>query len=101
MAQFDVLRTRTGATYPLVVDMQADIHARLITRIVVPMMQRSRYTLPANRLTPIVSVRNVDYVALFPLLAAVPHASLGETVGSLVAQRSALIAALDLLVTGS
>jgi toxin CcdB len=101
MAQFDVLRTKTGAGYPLVVDMQADLHARLITRIVVPMMQRSRYTVPATRLTPIVSVRNVDYVALFPLLAAVPQASLGETVGSLAAQRGALIAALDLLVTGS
>lgn len=101
MAQFDVLRTRAGAAYPLAVDIQADIHARLITRVVVPMIQRSRYTLPATRLTPIVSVRNAEYVALFPLLAAVPHASLGEIVGSLAGQRGALIAALDLLVTGS
>jgi hypothetical protein len=101
MAQFDVLRTRTGATYPFVVDLQADLHAKLITRIVVPLVQRTRYAQPATRLTPIVSVRNVDHVALFPLLAAVPSSALGEVVASLVAQRGALIAARDLLVTGS
>jgi len=101
MAQFDVHRTRAGASYPLVVDIQAGIHAKLATRLVVPMVTRARYAVPATRLTPIVEVRDTAYVALFPLMAAVPSASLGEHVGSLASERGILIAALDLLVAGS
>src|SRR3954463_6530050 len=101
MPQFDVLRTRGAAIYPLVVDVQADVHAKLTTRVVVPMVTRARYTLPATRLTPIVKVRDDDYVLLFPLIAAAPKAALGEIVGSLATQRATLVAALDLLITGS
>ena len=101
MPQFDVLRTRGAAIYPLVVDIQADVHGKLATRIVVPMVTCARYTQPATRLTPIMTVRDDDYVLLLPLMAAVPTASLGEIVGSLASQRATLIAALDLLITGS
>ena len=101
MPQFDVFRTRSATVYPFVVDIQADVHGKLATRIVVPMVTRARYAQPATRLTPIVRVRDDDYILLFPLMAAVPTASLGEIVGSLVAQRATLIAALDLLITGS
>lgn len=101
MAQFDVLRTRSGAIYPLVVDIQADIHARLVTRLVVPMAARAGYTQPVMRLTPAVKVRDHEYVVLFPLMATVPSASLGELVGSLAAHRAILISAIDLLITGS
>jgi hypothetical protein len=101
MAQFDVLRTKSGGIYPLVVDIQADVHAKLVTRIVVPMTMRSRYAQPVTRLTPTVTVRDGEYVVLFPQMAAVPNASLGEVVSSLSAQRAVLIAALDLLITGS
>jgi toxin CcdB len=101
MPQFDVFRTRSTATYPLVVDVQADLHARLATRLVVPLVTRSRYTQPATRLTPVLKVGKDDYVVVFPLMAAVPRTSLGEIVGSLAAQRAALLAALDLLITGS
>lgn len=101
MPQFDVLRTRGAAIYPLVVDLQSDVHGKLTTRIVVPMVPRARYTQPTTRLTPIVTVRDDDYVLLFPLMAAAPKASLGEVVGSLAEQRATLIAALDLLITGS
>ncbi|TMQ09646.1 MAG: plasmid maintenance protein CcdB [Deltaproteobacteria bacterium] len=101
MAQFDVFRIKSGGIYPLVVDVQADVHTKLVTRIVVPMALRSRYAQPASRLTPTVKVRDAEYVVLFPLMAAVPHASLGEVVGSLAPHRGALISALDLLITGS
>jgi hypothetical protein len=101
MAQFDVLRTRRAAIYPLVVDLQAELHAKLVTRIVAPMVARTRYTQPTTRLTPIVRVRDSEYVILFPLIAAVPTTSLGEIVGSLAPDRPLLIGALDLLITGS
>lgn len=101
MAQFDVFRTRAAARYPLVVDIQSDVHTKLVTRVVVPMATRARYTQPATRLTPTVQVRGSDYVLLFPLMAAIPSSALGEVVDSLVAHRAILISALDLLITGS
>ncbi len=102
MPQFDVLRNPRGGAYPLVVDVQADLHDRLATRVVVPLTPRSRYTAqPITRLQPLVKVRGEAYVAVIPMIAAVPRASLGEVVGSLAARRADLIAALDLLITGS
>ncbi len=56
---------------------------------------------PLTRLTPVMTVRSEDYVAMFPSLVAVPKTSLGEIIGSLAAQRTTLITALDLLITGS
>jgi hypothetical protein len=47
------------------------------------------------------SVRGEDYVLMVPLMASIPKATLGELVGSLAAQRAMLLAALDLLITGS
>lgn len=101
MAHLDVHRARAAATYPFVVDVQADIHAKLGSRLVAPMIARSRYTQPLTRLTPIVTIRDAEYVVLVPSLAAVPSVSLGEIVGSLASHRVELIAAIDLLVTGS
>ena len=101
MAQFDVFRTRGAAIYPLVVDIQADFHATLVTRLVVQMVARARYAQPATRLTPVLKIRDAEYVMLFPLMAAVPGASLGEVVTSVAPERALLIAALDLLITGS
>ena len=102
MAQFDVLRNPRGGAYPLVVDVQADLHARLATCVVVPLTPRSRYAVqPITRLQPIVKVRGEEYVVVTPMIGAVSRASLGERVGSLASQRAAFIGALDLLITGS
>jgi toxin CcdB len=101
MAQFDVHRARAAATYPFVVDVQADIHTKLGSRLVAPMVARARYTQPLTRLTPTVTVRDAEYIVLMPALAAVPTSSLGEIVGSLAPHRNELIAAVDLLIAGS
>lgn len=102
MPQFDVFRNPRGGIYPLVLDVQADLHAKLATRVVVPLVARGKYAgQPLTRLTPVLKVRGDDYVVVFPLLAAVSRLSVGELVGSLASQRAALIAALDLLITGS
>lgn len=102
MPQFDVFRSLRSTAYPLLVDLQADVHSKLTTRIVVPLMTLTRFAgQPLTRLTPVLTVRGEDYVAMLPSLIAVPKASLGELVGSLAAQRATLIAALDLLITGA
>ena len=102
MAQFDVLRNPRGGEYPLVIDFQAELHARLATCVVVPLTPRSRYAVQSiTRLQPIVKLRGEEYVVVMPMIAAVARASLGERVGTLASHRAALIGALDLLITGS
>jgi toxin CcdB len=102
MPQFDVFRNTRGGTFPLVVDVQAELHASLISRIVVPLIPRTRSPArPITRLNPVITIGGSAYVLLFPLMASVPRTSLGELVGTLAAHRATLIAALDLLITGS
>ncbi len=102
MAQFDLHRNPRGGAYPLLLDLQADLLATLVTRVVVPLMSARRYgARPITRLNPTAVVNGVEYVLLFQELAAVPPVALGEKVGSLASRRAELVAALDLLFTGS
>jgi len=102
MSQFDVFRNARGGAFPLIVDVQADLHTSLISRIVVPLAARARAPArPITRLNPVITIGGAAYVLMFPLMASVPKTSLGELVGSLTAHRATLLAALDLLLTGS
>lgn len=101
MAQFDVHRNPRGGSYPLLLDVQADLLARLATRIVVPMIPRKRYSgKPIARLTPTATIRGIDYVLVVPELAGIPSAALGEVLASLVSHRDEIVSALDLVLTG-
>jgi toxin CcdB len=104
MAQFDVYQNknpRSKATYPLLVDVQAELLDGLQTRVVIPltklpaMMRR-----PIGGLVPTVMVAKVGYLLLTPELAGVPISSLGKAVANILDQRLVIIAALDLLITG-
>jgi toxin CcdB len=102
MAQFDVHRNPRGGAYPLLLDVQADLLASLVTRVVVPLMSVKRYgARPITRLNPTATVNGVEYVLVFQELAGVPPAAIGERIGSLAPRRADLIAALDLLFTGA
>ena len=101
MAQFELFRNPRGGDYPLLLDVQSELLARLATRVVVPLMTVKRYgARPITRLNPTVRVRNVEYVLVFQELAAIPSTTLRAPVGSLASRRTELIAALDLLFTG-
>jgi toxin CcdB len=102
MAQFDVHVDRKAKHYPLLLDVQAALLTRLDTRVVVPLTPRRRYgATPITRLNPILKIRSVEYVAVFQELAAISVTELGEVHANLVGERTAIIAALDLLFTGS
>lgn len=101
MPQFDVFRNPGGGVYPLIVDVQAEMLAHLPTRVVVPLVTVKRYgARPITRLNPILKVKNIEYVLVFQLLAAMPRSTLGAAVGSLRSHRDELVAAVDLLFTG-
>ncbi len=102
MAQFDVHTDRKGKLYPLLLDVQADLLSHLDTRVVVPLAPKRRYrATPMRRLNPVIVFRGTEYVVVVQELAAILAGELGAVQGSLAAHRSELIAALDLLLTGS
>jgi toxin CcdB len=102
MAQFDLFRNPRRGIYPVLLDVQADLLAPLATRVVVPLTSLKRHgARPMTRLNPTTRLRGTEYVLLFQELAAIPAAVLGESIGSLKSRRDELIAALDLLFTGS
>jgi toxin CcdB len=102
MAQFDVFRNPRVGLYPLLLDVQADLLSQLATRVVVPLAKRDRYPATAlARATPTASIAGIEYVLVVPLLASIPKTALGKPVGSLTSRRADIIAALDLLLTGT
>ena len=104
MAQFDVHRNANSATrarIPYLLNVQSDLLESLATRVVVPLCKpavlKGRL---ADRLNPLLEVEGRQVAMLTPELAGVPARTLGAPVGNLSGNRGAIIAALDLLITG-
>jgi toxin CcdB len=105
MAQFTVYKNknpRSKTTYPLLVDAQADLLNELQTRLVIPLTKAAALTKkPMTRLTPSIDVDGEQYLLMTPQLAGIARSELGAAVGNIADQRSAIISALDLLITGA
>lgn len=104
MARFVVYRnanTATRAAVPYSLGVQSDLIAELGTRVVVPL-----YTAAAMKgrvlktLTPVLDVAGKAHVMVTPQLAGVSRDQLGPQVADLSAQRDAIMAALDFLMSG-
>lgn len=83
-----------------VVDVQSELLSYLPTRFVVPLLDERSSAQPVARLNP--TFRTLDHEWLFaPQLAATATLrELGEPVGSLEHEHDAILAALDVLLTG-
>lgn len=101
MAQFDVYKTKAGATVPLVVDVQADLLKDLRTRVIIPLLPRTE---AGNEITaplkPIVDITGKPHVLITTDLSAVPTAALGEWVASIEPKRHVIVDALDFVFQG-
>jgi toxin CcdB len=104
MPQFAVHRNRNTATrarYPLLLDVQSDLLAGMGTRVVVPLVLFSALGESAlTTLTPSLTVEGERYAALTPQLAGIAASELGAIVADVSQERSSILAALDLLITG-
>lgn len=104
MAQFTVYKNknpRSKTMYPLLVDVQADLLDDLQTRLVIPLTKAPALTKkPIARLTPSIDMGGDQYLLMTPQLAGIARSELGSAVGNIAEQRSAIVAALDLLITG-
>lgn len=102
MAQFDVYEntnTQSRESYPLLLDIQADILRDLNTRIIIPLTPLSGATKPLV-FTPMIEIRGRKYRALFNLMASYPVAELGMGMTNLADSRSTLMAAYDFVIQG-
>jgi toxin CcdB len=101
MAQFDVFQNPKAGTFPLLLDIQSELLARLETRVVVPMTTLKKLgAKPITRLNPVVKIDNHEYVLVVQDLASIPLSALSKRVTNIAAKRTEIIAALDLLITG-
>lgn len=104
MSQFSVYKNknpRSKATFPLLVDVQADLLDGLETRVVIPLTKAPALgRKPISRLTPPVEVDGEKYLMIAPQLAGIARSELGSVVDSVADQRSVIVGALDLLITG-
>lgn len=105
MSQFCVFRNRNGATrsaYPLLLNVQSDLISETGTRVVVPMVpvERGRHPPAITSLAPVIKVNEKAYVLIVPLLAAADISDLGKLEADLSHERAAIMAALDLLISG-
>ncbi|NIJ39106.1 toxin CcdB [Sphingopyxis panaciterrae] len=96
MAQFDVHESRLGE---LLLDCQSDLLSHFSTRFVIPLMsEQTARTLP--RLHPVFSIDGTQHILATQLASAVDIEDLGPKIASLADQRSDILNALDVLLTG-
>lgn len=104
MRQFVAYANRDAASaklYPLLLNVQSDLIEAIATRVVVPLLpQRTPRSPAVSRLSPIVSVQGADYVMMTPLIAGVDAAQIGGATADLSPERSTILGALDLLISG-
>lgn len=105
MHQFCVYRNRNAATraaYPLLLNIQSDLISETGTRVVVPLVPtaRGRHPPAISSLSPLLAVNGKPHVLVVPLLAAIEIGDLGALEADLSHERAAIMAALDLLISG-
>ncbi len=103
MAQFDVFENPnqdTCGVFPYLLDVQADILDELPTRVVVPLASSSTLHKTIPILTPLFRIVETEVRMVTPQIVGVHMHVLGKKICSLKDQRSEIVAALDLLITG-
>ncbi len=104
MAQFAVYRNpsrRSNKRIPYVVDVQSDLLAITVTRVVIPLALPSLLNgRAARQLNPQLIIKRKKLVLLTQEIAALPTSILVNEIANLSSQRDQIIAALDLLFTG-
>lgn len=103
MKQFDIVPNpfpRSRQRQPYLASLQSDLLSRnLDTTIVAPLEPAGSGTF-ADRLNPRVEINGQPFALIMQELVTVRRNVLGQTCGSIAANRVAIIAALDLLFTG-
>lgn len=103
VAQYDVFANPSESAargFPFVVVVQSDLIDALPTRLVVPLASAGAVGKVPTALCPVVDVKGQRLHALAHFAAPLPARLLRRPVANLAAQASALVAALDAVLSG-
>lgn len=98
MPKYDVFLNPSGDGYLL--DVQTDLLGDLNTRVVVPLLPKSKAPKPATRLNPVFEVDGKPVVMVTQFLAAVPIGVLKSQVANLNDEFEQITVAIDMLMQG-
>jgi len=104
MPQFNVYINTNSASrdiYPYLIDVQSSLLDNLETRLVIPLITKSKYgNNSIKNLTPSILVKNQEYYALTPQIAAISKKKLGKVIDNCKTFRNEIISSIDFLITG-
>ncbi len=86
--------------YPLLLDIQSNLIDDLRSTIVVPLVPKKAVGEVISRLTPVIRIEGLDYVMLTQQISGALRSDLGKAVADLSAERFAIIAAIDFVISG-
>lgn len=87
--------------YPFLLNVQSDLIEETETRVVVPLYPLAHGRSPAmSSLSPVLEIEGNAYVLMTPLIAGLDINRLGQPIADLSHERPAIMAALDLLISG-
>lgn len=98
MSRFDVYPGRGMADY--YVDVQADFHAHLRTRVVIPLQSSNKVVHPTRGLHTPITVHEEHCYLVTPMMAAVSVQQLGKPVCNVREQSDTITSAIDFLLQG-
>ena len=103
MAQFDVYPNPSSSAQhgmPYVVVVQSDLLEALATRLVIPLASHEFADKTPEKLCPVIKVKGQTLRALAHYAAPLPTRSLRKALANVSAQAGALIAAMDVVLSG-
>jgi len=98
MARYEVFKAPAGKGF--VLDIQSDLLDKLNTRVVVPLLPRSIAPKPADRLNPVLLIKDKECVMVTQFMSAVPISVLGISVAKIDNAHAEITAAIDMLTQG-
>jgi len=100
MAQFDVYKNpskKTSKKIPYLLEIQNNLHSRLYTRLVVPLVLDAK---PVRHMTPVFEIEGKTVVMHTMDMTSVMKDVLSVKVTNIEAHRTEIVDALDFLVNG-
>lgn len=98
MSRFFVYKNPDGNGYLL--DLQADLHGHLASRVVAPLLPVEDMPFYASTLNPVFEIEGTKVVMATQGMAAVPVLMLKQPIATLEHRRGEIVAATDLLFQG-
>ncbi len=98
MPKYDVFPNPSGDGFLL--DVQTDLLGDLNTRVVVPLLPKSKAPKPATRLNPVFDINGKPMVMVTQFLAAVPVGVLKSQIANLNDEFEQITVAIDMLMQG-